>query len=184
MTRQPLEPIGSLVTWTGRLWPFFRMSWNVGERAAGRDLALATFGGRVSRWRRHRYRAAAAAIPAAPAAFALGGSRLGRFSAPASSGGSDRRFFFGGVFLFLRLLILVRLEEIGGVKKGALLQTDVDKGGLDAGKDRLHPAQVDVADGAAVVGTVHQQLHQSVVFQDGHAGLPLAPVDQDLALQV
>jgi hypothetical protein len=35
-----------------------------------------------------------------------------------------------------------------------------------------------------VVGPVHEQLYQTVVFQDGHAGFPLAPVDQDLALQV
>ena len=36
----------------------------------------------------------------------------------------------------------------------------------------------------AVVGAVDEQLDQTVVLQDGHAGFPLAPVDQDLALQV
>ena len=51
------------------------------------------------------------------------------------------------------------------------------------GQHRLDPAEVDVADGAAMVGTVDQQLDQAVVLEDGHAGLPLAPVDQDLALQ-
>ena len=35
-----------------------------------------------------------------------------------------------------------------------------------------------------VVGTIHQQLYQAVVFQDRHAGFPLASVDQDLALQM
>ena len=82
------------------------------------------------------------------------------------------------------LLVLVRLEEVGGVEEGALLLTDVDEGRLDAGQHRLDPSEVDVADRAAMVGTVDQQLDQPVVFQDRHAGFPLAPVDQDLALQV
>ena len=69
------------------------------------------------------------------------------------------------------------------MEKGALLLPDVDEGGLDAGEHRLDPAEVDVADHAAVVGTVDQQLDEPVVLEDGHAGLPLAPVDQDLALQ-
>ena len=69
------------------------------------------------------------------------------------------------------------------MEEGALLLPDVDEGRLDAGEDRLDPAEVDVADGAAVIGPVDQELDQPVVFQDGHAGFPLAPVDQDLTLQ-
>jgi hypothetical protein len=69
------------------------------------------------------------------------------------------------------------------VKKRALFLTDIDEGGLDTRKDGLDPAKVNVAHGAAVVGTIHQQLYQTVVFQDGHAGFPLASIDQDLALQ-
>ena len=42
--------------------------------------------------------------------------------------------------------------------------------------------EIDVADGAAMIRPVHQQLDQTVVLEDGHAGLPLAPVDQNLAL--
>ena len=63
------------------------------------------------------------------------------------------------------------------------LLTDVDEGGLDPRKNRLYPAKVDVTDRAAMVWAVHQQLYQSIVFQDRHPGFPLAPVDQDLALQ-
>jgi hypothetical protein len=70
------------------------------------------------------------------------------------------------------------------VKESALLLTHIDKRRLNARKHRLDAPQVDVTDGAAVVWPVHQQFHQSIVFQDGHAGFPLASIDQDLALQV
>ena len=81
------------------------------------------------------------------------------------------------------VLVLIGLEQVGGVEEGALFLTDVHEGGLNARQHRLDPAEVDVADGPPVVGAIHQQLHQPVVLEDGHAGLPLAPVDQDLALQ-
>jgi hypothetical protein len=55
---------------------------------------------------------------------------------------------------------------------------------LDAGKHRLDAAQIDIADRTPMVRAIDQQLYQSIVFQDGHAGFPLAPVDQDLALQI
>jgi hypothetical protein len=69
------------------------------------------------------------------------------------------------------------------MKESALFLPDIDEGGLNTGKDGLDPAEVDVSDGTTMIGTIHQQLYQPVVFQDGHAGLPLAPIDQDLALQ-
>jgi hypothetical protein len=34
-----------------------------------------------------------------------------------------------------------------------------------------------------VVGAIDQQLYQSVIFEDSHAGFPLTPIDQDLAFQ-
>jgi hypothetical protein len=34
-----------------------------------------------------------------------------------------------------------------------------------------------------MVGTIYQQLYQPIVFQDGHAGFALAPIDQDFTLQ-
>ncbi len=69
------------------------------------------------------------------------------------------------------------------MEKRALLLTDVDECGLNSGEDGLDSAEVDVTDGAAVVGTIDQQLYETVVFQDRHAGFPLASIDQDLALQ-
>ena len=70
------------------------------------------------------------------------------------------------------------------MEERALLLTDVDERCLDARQHGLDPTQIDVADRAPVVRPVDEQLDQTVVFQDGHAGFPLAPVDQDLALQV
>jgi len=130
-----------------------------------------------------RARPAPAPVPAAPATLPLRRSSLGR-----RIGGCLGRvvagLFLGSGFLLLRLLVLVRLQQVGGVQKRALLLPDIDEGGLDAGKHRLHPAQVDVPHRAAVVGAVYQELHQSIVFQDRHPGFPLASVDQDLTLQV
>jgi hypothetical protein len=68
------------------------------------------------------------------------------------------------------------------VEESAFLEADIDEGGLNAGKDRFNPSEVDVADDAPVVWAVHQQLDQTVVLDYGHAGFPLAPVDQNFAL--
>jgi hypothetical protein len=92
--------------------------------------------------------------------------------------------FLGRVLLLLWLLVLIRLKQVGGVKEGALFLSDVHKRGLNARKHCLDPPQVDVADCAPVIGTIHQQLYESVIFQDGHASFALASVDQDLTLQV
>jgi hypothetical protein len=70
------------------------------------------------------------------------------------------------------------------VEECALLLTDVDEGGLDSREHSLDPPQVDVAHRAPVVGTVHQQFDQPIVFQDSNAGFPLASVDQDFTLQM
>ena len=97
-------------------------------------------------------------------------------------------FFYATVHLFSyiafdRVFVFIRFEEVRGVKEGALFLTDVDKSRLDAREHRLDPTEIDVADRAPMIRTIHEQLHQTVVFQDGHAGFPLAPVDQDLTLQ-
>jgi len=59
---------------------------------------------------------------------------------------------------------------------------DVEKRRLNAGEHRVDPPQVNVADHAPVVGPIHQQLDEAVVLQDGHAGLALAAIDENLAL--
>ena len=125
---------------------------------------------------------------------ARGGGGPGRASWPSarrwlspagrSPGSADGvRLGLGLLGVLLRLLVLVGLEQVGGVEERALLLADVDERGLDAGQHRFDPAEVDVADGAAMVGAIDEELDQPIVFEDGHAGFPLAPVDQDLALQ-
>ena len=188
MTRQPLVLMGSLVTWTGRVWPFLRMSWMFGSGAAGRDLALPGLrrcwdalgggGAAVAAPRRRRSR------PRQPPFRSPGASSAGGLGQRSDAVGGLGLRRLAPRLLVDRILVLVRLEQVGGVEERALLLTDVDEGGLDTGQHRLDPAEVDVTDRAPVVGAVDQQLDQTVVFQDGHAGFPLAPVDQDLALQV
>jgi hypothetical protein len=70
------------------------------------------------------------------------------------------------------------------VKEGALFLTDIYESGLNPGKHRFDSSQVDVTDRAAVIGTIHQQFDQPIIFQDGHAGFALASIDQDFTLQV
>jgi hypothetical protein len=70
------------------------------------------------------------------------------------------------------------------VKKGALVETDIDEGRLNSGKYRVDPAEIDVAYAPAMIGAIDQQFDQTVVFQDGDAGLTLASVDQNFTLQM
>src|SRR5205814_8127296 len=81
------------------------------------------------------------------------------------------------------LVVLVGLDQIGGVEEGALFGADIDERGLDARQDGFHLAEVDVAHRAVGIGTIHQEFNKAVVLQDGHAGLPRVPADQDFALQ-
>jgi hypothetical protein len=94
----------------------------------------------------------------APPGLPLGSRTLGRSLGRGLGLFGGVLFFFGG-FLFLGLLVFIRLEEVGGVQEGTFLLTDVDEGGLNARKHRLHPAEIDVAYRAAMVGAVHQQLY-------------------------
>ncbi len=92
---------------------------------------------------------------------------------------------FGGLLVLVfrvgRLIVLIRLQQVGCMEERALLQPDVHECGLDAGKHRLDLAQVDVAHYAAMVGPVDQEFDQAIVFEDGHARLALAAIDQDFA---
>ena len=76
----------------------------------------------------------------------------------ASRGGVRGIGLVGLVGLLLGLVVLVRLQQVRGVEEGALLLADVDEGRLDTGQHRLDPTQVDIADGAAMVRPVHQEL--------------------------
>ena len=90
---------------------------------------------------------------------------------------------FVHVFVFGLLVLVVRLDQVGGVQERALLRPDVDEGRLDAGQHRFDAAQIDVAHAAAGVGTIDQELNKAVVLQDRHAGLARRSVDEYLSLQ-
>src|SRR5690606_10725034 len=73
------------------------------------------------------------------------------------------------LLLLARLLVLLRLDEVGGVEEGALLQADVHEGRLEPGQHRVHAAEIDVPYRPALVRTVVEELDEGVVFQDGDA---------------
>src|ERR1041384_3819971 len=63
-----------------------------------------------------------------------------------------------------RRVFVVRLDQVRGMKKGALFRPDVDERGLDPRKHGFHRAEVDVAHAAAGVGTIDQELNKAVVL--------------------
>ena len=67
------------------------------------------------------------------------------------------------------------------MEERALLGADVDERGLNAGQDCVDLAEVDVADHAAGIGAIDQQLNELVVLEDGDPRLALGRVDQDLS---
>jgi len=94
-------------------------------------------------------------IPAVPAiaSIPLGNRRLLRLlDGERRIGGVEGVSVFVGI-----LLVLVGLEEIGGVQEGAFLQAYINERRLDAGQDCFNPSLVDVANGPPVVGPVYQQ---------------------------
>ena len=54
------------------------------------------------------------------------------------------------------LVVLVGFEQVGGVQERALFLADVHEGGLYSGEDGFDPSEVDVADSAAMIGTIDQ----------------------------
>jgi hypothetical protein len=84
--------------------------------------------------------------------------------------------------LLVRVVLIVGLEEIRGVEERALLESDIDERGLDAGKDRFYASKIDVPDHATMVRAIDQQLNEPVVLQNGHPRLARGAIDQDLAL--
>jgi hypothetical protein len=157
---------------------------DVGQRAARRDLALPRFSAVPLTAVSVASPAPPPVAPATPVGTPFSGSLLHHDALGGRVRGVGVQLCLAlPLAFFLRLFVLVRLQQIGCVEERALLLPDVDEGGLDSREHRLDPTEIDVTDGAAVVGAVYQELDQSVVFQDGHAGFPLAPVDQDFTLQ-
>ncbi len=134
---------------------------DVGHGATGADLTAAALAAPLGRG---DYRGGATAL-------GLGG--FGRL------GGIGHVGIVGG---FLRLLLVLGFEEVGGVQEGRLALADVDERRLDAGQHCLDPAQVDVADATAMIGTIDQQLDELVVLEDRHPRLARGTGDEDFAL--
>src|SRR6185437_13521324 len=76
-----------------------------------------------------------------------------------------------------RLVFVFRLDQVGGVEKGAFFRPDVDERGLYPRKHGLDRAEVDVAHHTAGVRTIHQELNKAVVLQDRDARLACGPAD-------
>ena len=89
------------------------------------------------------------------------------------------------VFIIVVVVIVVRLvfgkDEIGRVQERALLRADVDERRLNARKNRFDSSEVDVADHAAGVGTVDQELNELVVLEDGDPRFSRVRVDQNFS---
>jgi hypothetical protein len=94
----------------------------------------------------------ASAIPAVPAVILGRDSLLRLLDCEPRIGGVEGVSVFVGI-----LLVLVGLEEIGGVQESAFFQAYVNEGRLDAGQNCFNPTLVNVSNGAPVVGPVHQQ---------------------------
>jgi hypothetical protein len=142
-------------------------------------LALTDFG----RW---SFSPASAPAPAAltptPATIipaVLAGCLLGGLGRPRGVGLRP----IGRLVDVLGFLVFVGFQQVGGVEKGALLQTDVNECGLNPREDRLHAPEIYVADTPPVVRAVYQQFDEAVVLENGHAGFPRAAVDKNLAFQ-
>src|SRR5689334_4020590 len=82
-----------------------------------------------------------------------------------------------------RLVFVFRLDQVGGVEKGALFGADVDEGRLYPRKHGLDRAEVDIAHHAAGVRTIHQELNKAVVLQDRDARFARGPADENFPFQ-
>ncbi len=85
------------------------------------------------------------------------------------------------VLMVVGVGIVVRVVglHVGGVQEGTLLRPDVDEGCLNAGKNCFYFPEIDVADHAAGVWTVDQELYEPVVLQNRDARFARSRVYED-----
>ncbi len=69
---------------------------------------------------------------------------------------------------------IVRLDEVGSVKKTALLEADIHKRGLHAWKHGFHAAIIDVSDDAIQLWSIDQYFYEVVILQDSYTRLAWA----------
>ena len=78
------------------------------------------------------------------------------------------------------ILVIVFAQDIRGMQKGGTLQTDIDEGRLHPGQHAADPASIDIADQAALAGTLNMHLLQDAVLDEGDTGLLWGDIDQQL----
>ena len=99
--------------------------------------------------------------------------RLGR-SAPGSPAGDDGDgavVSVGSVVIVAgeALELLDGVDDLSDVEEGVALEADVDEGRLHAGQDLRDPPLVDVADDAALILALDEDLDDLVVLENGDA---------------
>ena len=87
------------------------------------------------------------------------------------------------VVVLLFVVVLIVVDQVGDVEEAGLLRTDVHEGGLDAGDDRIDPAQIDVPDEPVLIGPVEEDLHQLFVLEERHPGFPGGGAHQNFTSQ-
>ena len=68
------------------------------------------------------------------------------------------------------------------MKVGAFLESDVDERCLDSAENRVHAAEVDIADRSPLVRAIDQQFDEAVVLEDGNTGFAGGARYQNFAL--
>ena len=168
VSRAPLVPSGSLTTWTRTSWPSFSRSSIFGCGTIA--VAVAVRPGRGARGRSPgRRRPAAPPRPRRRPATATGPAAAGSAgSASSSSPGLEALEFLDGV------------DDLRDVEERVALEPDVDEGRLHPGQDFRDPALVDVADHAALMLALDEDLDDLVVLEDGDPRFVVARGDDHL----
>ena len=175
VSRAPLVPSGSLTTWTRTSCPSFSRSSIFGLRPIAR-----------SRARDRRARRAALDAVAEPAG--CGRSPPSAASARLPPRRADRlgdaprtgRLVVLFVAGFEPLELLDGVDDFSDVEERVALEADVDEGGLHAGQHLRDPALVDVADDAALMLALDEDLDDLIVLEDRDARVVVARGDDHL----
>src|SRR5260370_9369083 len=87
------------------------------------------------------------------------------------------------LFPYTTLFRSLRLDQVGGVEKGALFRPDVDERRLDPRKHGLNRPEEDAAHHAARVGNNPPKVNKAVVLHGPHARLPCGAAHEDSPFQ-
>jgi hypothetical protein len=76
--------------------------------------------------------------------------------------------------------VVYLVTDVGHVKKGVLLEAEIDESRLHSGQDARHPSLVDVPDDAALPPPLDLHLGDPPVLKDGHPRLAVPGGDEKL----